>query len=118
MTRIKVFEDTDPTVTLRLKQRLPGDLIAPLTLDGASEIEFNVKDSRDAETNLFSYTLGTGEVAVVDDGTGVDDEYSEITVQFDASDIAAAATHYYHVAVTKAGKRNVVDADFLEIVNV
>lgn len=115
MSRIIVKEDSDPLLTVRLKKRVPEGGTIPYLLDGNPEVEFIVKDALDAASPLFTYSKTAGEITIVDDGAGVGDKYSEITVQCAAADLAAPATHYFSLAVTKSGKRDVVMHGFFEI---
>ena len=115
--RIVVKEDRDPLLTIRLKKKIPGGGTTPYLLDGNPDIEFYVKEklSDDDVNALFSYTKALGQIFITDEGTGAEDKYSEVTIQCASADLAAPATHYFHLDVIKSNKRDVVMHGFFEI---
>ena len=119
-TRIVVKEDSDPLLTIRLKKKIPGGGTNPYLLDGNPVVEFYVKEklSDDDVDALFSYTTTGGQIAISDDGTGVGDKYSEVTIQCSSTHLAAPAVNYFHLDVIKANKRDVVMHGFFEITDI
>lgn len=117
MSRIKVLEDSDPLLTIRLKKRLPEGGTIPYKLDGSPSVEFfaKVKLSDPDGSALFTYTTAGGQISIIDDGAGVGDQYSEITMQCSASHLATPQTLFFHLDVVKSGKRDVVMTGYFEI---
>jgi hypothetical protein len=117
MINIIVYESSDPLLTLRLKQGLPGGTYTPYKLDASPNVQFVVKVDPDDITPKFTYAIGSG-VTIVADGTAGGALYSEISVQCNASDLTPPAKYYCYLAVTKAGKKDVVDDGILEVKNI
>ena len=119
-SRIVVKEDSDPLLTIRLKKKIPGGGTNPYLLDGNPEVEFYVKAklSDPDGSALFTYTKAAGTIVIIDDGTGVGDKYSEVTIQCSSAHLAAPAVHYFHLDVIKANKRDVVMHGFFEITDI
>jgi hypothetical protein len=119
-SRIVVKEDSDPLLTIRLKKKIPGGGTNPYLLDGNPDVEFYVKEKlSDPDANaLFLYTKTLGQIIISDDGMGVGDKYSEVTIQCSSTHLAAPAVHYFHLDVIKANKRDVVMHGFFEITDI
>jgi hypothetical protein len=119
-SRIVVKEDSDPLLTIRLKKKIPGGGTNPYLMDGNPEVEFYVKEklSDDDVDALFSYTRAAGQIVITDDGMGVGDKYSEVTIQCSSAHLAAPAVYYFHLDVIKASKRDVVMHGFFEITDI
>jgi len=104
MADIRVFEGNAPLLTIRIKRKtVDGDRL-PYLLSGNPGIDLYVK-SRKSDTDAaakFHYAK-PAEITIVDDGSGVDDTYSEITIQCAAVDIAPPGSYPFHLDVTKAG---------------
>ena len=120
MSRITVKEDSDPLLTIRLKKRLPEGGTIPYLLDTDPGIEFFVKEHLADEDidALFSYTKAGGDIFITDDGGGVGDKYSEITIQCSAAHLATPATHFFHLDVINGTKRDVVMNGYFEITDI
>lgn len=86
---LEVFEGDEKLLTVRLRRRGADGVLAPLNLSGNTQIELIVKANPTDAAALFTYTKSAGQIAVVDDGSGAGDEYSEITIQFAADDTSA-----------------------------
>ena len=119
-TRIVVKEDSDPLLTIRLKKKIPGGGTNPYLLDGNPGVEFYVKEKlSDADIDaLFEYTKAAGQIIISDEGTGVGDKYSEVTIQCSSTHLAVPAVYYFHLDVIKASKRDVVMHGFFEITDI
>lgn len=119
---IKVREGNDPLLTIRLKQRNPDGTFSPYILTAAS-IEFIVKADPDntdvvgAGGAKFNYSTTGGQIAIVDDGASIGDEFSVLTVQCAALDLVAGID-YYKLNVEKGGRKETVMFGPFEVENV
>ncbi len=117
---ITIYENNAPSLTFRLKEKLPTGETLPFKLDGAPVIEFVIKNALDdLDANAVAkYSTATGEVTISDDGTGVTDLFSVAKVQMLAAHTALPKTYFYRLDVIKGGNRQTVDNGVLEIKNV
>jgi hypothetical protein len=120
MGDIKVFEGTDPLLTIRVKKKLPGGGTVPYTLDGVDEIEFFVKDDPDDLDSVarFKYTKTAGEIIITDDGAGPADTYGEMTIQCESDDLTPPGSYYFHLDVTKSSLRDTVKSGYFIVENI
>lgn len=119
--RVKVFERTDPVLTFRFKKEVPGStLTVPYTLDNVTEIEFLAKNDYDDDDGdaVITRLLSNAHIVITDDGTGVSDKYSEITVALTSANLTDAKNYYYFIRATKAGKKEVINSGILEVQNI
>lgn len=116
--RIKVYENTAPKLTLQLRKRATGSGYTPYLLDGAPTISFVVKASPSDADGAAVFTKTGGDVVIVADGTAPNAQWSVVTVQLAAADIATPRNLYWFLRVTKSGLPDVVDDGILEVRNV
>jgi hypothetical protein len=113
-----VYENNAPLVTVRLKRKIPGGTFAPYLLAGGPTFKYVAKnDPDDTDANaVISYT--GSEFVIVADGSAPGAEYSELTIQFAATDLDTPGEFYHRLDVTKSGKVLTVLKGFLIVENV
>jgi len=109
MGDIRVFENNAPLLTIRIKKKtVEGDRL-PYLLSGNPGIDLYVKDRKsDADVDARFHYVKPTQITIVDDGAGVGDTYSEITIQCAAADITPPGSYPFHLDVTKAGNPETV----------
>lgn len=118
--QIRVDEGEDVDLTFRLKRRLPGGGTDPLIITGATEIQLVVKEKlADADASAkFTYKKTTNDITVTSDGSLPGAEYAEIVVKTKGVDQTPPGHYYFHLDVTKGGRREVIDKDVWTIENI
>ncbi len=107
---IRVFAASDPVVQCTFLVDQGDRTIAPYDLTGA-QLEFYRKARSDEADNLPLYSTADGSIVVVDAMAG------RASIQFDQHDIRYAGQFRYHVDAVRDGRRTVLGAGPLTVVD-
>jgi len=111
---IVTYESNAPLWTFHIKKRNLDGTTSPYVLTAAT-VAFIAKVSPDdADGSAIMNYVGT----IVDDGAGVGDEFSIVTVQANAAQTATPRNLYYRLEVTAGGNKDTVQTGVLFIKNV